>query len=80
MIIVYTKNSCPYCIKAKNLLKKCNLSYKEINLSLEPDMIDEMLKKSNGMKTVPQIFINTNHIGGFDQLLKLYEKTGLEQF
>ena len=67
-IIVYTSNNCGYCVSAKKLLKEKNLSYEELNIQLDTSAYAEMLEKSNGLRTVPQIFINNNHVGGYDDL------------
>lgn len=72
--VIYTKDLCPYCNMAKDLLKKKNIKFKEIYLTGSPDMVEEMLKKSNGRKTVPQIFLGSKHIGGYDDLCE-YLKT-----
>ena len=70
-IIVYSSNFCNYCVQAKKLLEKLNLSYNEINIQNFPEKRDEMLLKSNGKRTVPQIFFKNLHIGGFEELKKL---------
>ena len=68
-IIIYSKDICPFCVKAKEFFQIKGLSYKEINISSSIELQQEMLEKSNGRKTVPQIFINGNHIGGYDDLI-----------
>ena len=78
MIAIYTKNNCPYCIRAKDLLNKRKLKYKEINISENPELLEEMLEKSQGMKTMPQIFIDEKHIGGCDDLYKYDEDVGFD--
>ncbi|RST63001.1 glutaredoxin 3 [Candidatus Aquarickettsia rohweri] len=78
MITIYTKNNCPYCIRAKDLLNKRKLEYKEINISENPELLEEMLEKSQGMKTMPQIFIDEKHIGGCDDLYKYDEDVGFD--
>jgi glutaredoxin 3 len=70
-IEVYTTNICPYCDRAKQLLRKHNLSFEEINVSSNILKREEMLKRSNGRQTVPQIFINGKHVGGCDDLYAL---------
>ncbi|MBF0447396.1 MAG: glutaredoxin 3 [Magnetococcales bacterium] len=70
-IIVYSTTVCPYCVRAKMLLDKKGASYEEINLTKNPDRRDEMLQKSGGKRTVPQIFIGDKHIGGCDDLYEL---------
>tara|TARA_B100000902_G_C27105791_1_gene811075 strand:- start:170 stop:433 length:264 start_codon:yes stop_codon:yes gene_type:complete len=73
-IIVYSSNFCHYCVKAKKLLERLNLSYQEINIQNFPEKRDEMLSKSNGKRTVPQIFVNDYHVGGYDELNSLVQK------
>jgi glutaredoxin 3 len=77
-IVVYSKDYCPYCTAAKNLLTQKGVGYKEIDLSKTPELRDEMIQKSGGRTTVPQIFIGTTHVGGFDDMKALDEKNGLE--
>ena len=78
-ITVYMGPMCSYCDAAKRLLNKKNIPYKEINISLEEGKMEEMLKKSNGMKTIPQIFIEDHHIGGYDELRALENKGELDK-
>ena len=73
-IIVYSSNFCHYCVQAKKLLERLNLSYKEINIQNFPEKREEMLSKSNGKRTVPQIFVNDYHVGGYDELNLLVQK------
>lgn len=76
-VIIYTKSYCPYCVKAKALLDKKGAAYKEINAE-EDNHFKEMLQKSNGMKTVPQIFIGNTHVGGCDNLYALDKEGKLD--
>ena len=71
-VIIYTTNSCGYCNLAKNLLKKYNIKYKEINVSEDIEIKKEMVMKSLGKRTVPQIFFGQNHVGGFFELNQLH--------
>jgi len=68
---IYTGPLCVFCDRAKDLLNKKGVSFKEINLASNPNKMDEMIKKTNGMKTIPQIFIDGRHIGGNDRLQAL---------
>ena len=68
---IYTGPLCAYCDRAKALLNKKRVSFKEINLASDPNKMDEMIKKTNGMRTVPQIFVDGQHIGGNDKLQAL---------
>lgn len=74
-ITIYSTQHCPYCVRAKMLLKGKSLEYTEILIDEEPEKKEEMLAKSNGLQTVPQIFIGEQHIGGFDKLWEL-ERAG----
>ena len=72
---VYSTTFCPYCVRAKQLLERKGVAYTEINLDKEePEVRLELTKKTNH-RTVPQIFINDQVIGGFDQLYAI-EKEG----
>ncbi len=66
---MYTTAICPYCVAAKNLLKQKGLDYAEIRVDLDLARRDEMLSRSGGRRSVPQIFVNGVHIGGFDDLV-----------
>ena len=68
---IYTGPLCAFCDGAKALLNKKRVSFKEINLASDPNKMDEMIKKTNGMRTVPQIFVDGQHIGGNDKLQAL---------
>jgi glutaredoxin 3 len=67
-IQIYTTAVCPYCVAAKNLLKSKGLEWQEIRIDTDPASLAEMRERSQGARTVPQIFINGTHVGGFDQL------------
>ncbi|MDE0761978.1 MAG: glutaredoxin 3 [Planktomarina sp.] len=68
---LYTSPFCGYCIAAKRLLSKKGISFLEVDLSLEPSRRSEMLSRAHGKHTVPQIFINNQHVGGCDELYEL---------
>lgn len=63
-IILYTKDYCPYCQRAKALLKSKGVTFTEYEVAEDPERFAEMIKRSNGGRTVPQIFIGEIHIGG----------------
>tara|TARA_B100000408_G_scaffold99127_1_gene76604 strand:- start:68 stop:301 length:234 start_codon:yes stop_codon:yes gene_type:complete len=65
---------CAFCDAAKRLLTKKNIPYKEINIALDEVKREEMLKKSNGKRTIPQIFIEDFHVGGYEELRALEKK------
>lgn len=71
---MYTTNVCPYCIRAKTLLKAKNVTFEEINVSGDHET-REWLVKTTRRRTVPQIFINDEAIGGYDELRAL-DSTG----
>ena len=72
-ITLYTKDYCPYCVKAKNLLKQKGVEarIREIDITHDAALQAEMLEKSGGRRTVPQIFIGDTHVGGCDDLYAL---------
>ena len=78
-VTVYTGPRCNFCDAAKRLLQRNNIPYKEINIALEEGKREEMLKKSNGAKTIPQIFIEEKHIGGYVELKALENKGELDR-
>jgi len=68
---IYTKFTCGYCFRAKTLLEKKNVDYEETDISLGGPERQEMIQRAGGRTTVPQIFINGEHIGGSDDLASL---------
>ena len=68
-IEVYSTAVCPYCVAAKNLLKSKGLEWNEVRVDADPAQRDLMLQRSGGRRTVPQIFINDRHVGGYDDLV-----------
>ena len=79
-IIIYTSSLCGFCHRAKSLLKIKNIPFEEIDIDLDYTKRNEMIKKSGGITSVPQIFFKNYHIGGCDDLYKLEEDNGLEKF
>lgn len=67
-IEIYSTAICPYCVAAKNLLQSRGLEYRELRIDIDANARREMLSRAPGARTVPQIFINGVHVGGFDQL------------
>tara|TARA_B100001105_G_scaffold75979_1_gene60062 strand:- start:256 stop:522 length:267 start_codon:yes stop_codon:yes gene_type:complete len=78
-ILIYTSNNCAFCNSAKELLINKKLKFDEINISQNNNLKEEMIKKTNGLMTVPQIFINSKHIGGFEELYKLVGSKKLDR-
>jgi len=71
-IVMYATEVCPYCVRAEQLLRRKGVTdIEKIRVDLEPERRDEMLAKSNGKRTVPQIFIDDFHVGGCDDLYDL---------
>tara|TARA_B100001027_G_C16094034_1_gene253033 strand:+ start:210 stop:464 length:255 start_codon:yes stop_codon:yes gene_type:complete len=75
-ITIYSGPMCSFCDAAKRLLLRNNLKYTEIDVSTKDNLRDEMTKKANGRRTIPQIFFNEEHIGGYQELREL-EKRGV---
>ena len=73
-VTVYMGPRCAFCDAAKRLLIRNNITFNEINIALEEGKRDEMLNKSNGRKTIPQIFFNELHVGGYEELRDLEKK------
>jgi glutaredoxin 3 len=78
VIEVYTTPYCPYCLAAKDLLRQKGLQFTEINIAGSPERRTEMTERANGRSTVPQIFINSAHVGGCDDLYALEESGELD--
>ena len=74
-ITVYSGPMCNFCDAAKRLLSRNNLNYNEIDISTREGLRDEMTKRANGRRTIPQIFFDDYHVGGYQELREL-EKTG----
>jgi len=68
---MYTTPICPYCVRAKQLLKKKGVEVEEVDVFMDTDARAEMEAKSQGRKTVPQIFVGETHVGGCDDLYAL---------
>ena len=77
-VTVYMGPRCNFCDAAKRLLKRNNIPYNEINISLDETRREEMIKKSNGKRTIPQIFIEDFHVGGYVELRALEKKGKLD--
>lgn len=74
-VIVYSKDQCPYCVQAKNLLEKMRVSYEEKKIGVNCTR-EELLEAIPNARTVPQIVINKDVIGGYEQLVEYVENTG----
>ena len=74
-ITIYTGPMCNYCEAAKRLLTRNNAPYEEIDVAKVDGAKDEMIQKTNGKRTIPQIFFEDHHVGGYQELREL-EKSG----
>ena len=77
-ITIYTGPMCNYCEAAKRLLSRNNASYNEINIANVKGAMDEMIDKANGKRTIPQIFFDDQHIGGYDEVRALEKENKLK--
>ena len=75
---LYTTMFCPYCARAKALLDRKGVTYTEFDLLEQPGKRDEMIRRAHGRTTVPQIFIDDEHIGGCDDIVALDRAGGLD--
>mgnify|MGYP001262802875 FL=1 len=73
-IIIYSSKTCYFCEAAKQIFDEEHLSYQEISIDNRPEIKEQMVQKANGKKTVPQIFFDNIHIGGYDQLTQIIKE------
>ena len=78
-ILMYSGPMCNFCEAAKRLLDRNNLKYEVIDISSGDDIREEMIKKSNGKRTIPQIFFNDYHVGGYQELRELEKENKLQK-
>jgi glutaredoxin 3 len=78
-VIIYTSAFCGYCARAKRLLKEKGVDFNEIGVDMNPSLREEMQVRSGGAYTVPQIFINGEHVGGCDDLHALDARGDLDK-
>ena len=76
---IYSTAMCPFCDRAKMLLQKRDIEFTELKVDQDVKLFEEMLALSNGRRSVPQIFIDDKHIGGFDDLVDFDMEGGLEK-
>lgn len=76
MVTVYTKDYCPYCVQAKNLLKSLNINFEEIDVTNDSETLMKIVQKSR-MRTVPQIFVGETFIGGYMDIAELNKQEKL---
>ena len=77
-ITIYTGPLCTFCDAAKKLLARNSVEYNEINIATADGAMDEMITKANGKRTVPQIFFDDQHIGGYDEVRALEKENKLQ--
>ena len=77
-VIMYTTPMCPYCARARRLLEEKGATIEEKRAGLNVDLKNEMIEKSGGARTFPQIFIGDTHVGGCDDLMALNEEGKLD--
>ena len=77
-IVMYVKSYCPFCTAADKLLRSKGVEWTQIDIGAEPARRDEMIERS-GQRTVPQIFIGDQHVGGFDDLDALDQEGALDR-
>ena len=78
-IIMYTGPMCNFCDAAKRLLARNNVTFTEIDIASKEGLMEEMIKKTNGKRTVPQIFIDEYHVGGYQELRELEKQNKLKE-
>ena len=78
IVKIYSTAICPYCERSKMLLEKRNIKYTEFKIDEDVKLFEEMLALSNGRRSVPQIFIDDQHIGGYDDLVDFDLDGGLK--
>jgi len=77
-VVMYTTQSCPFCVRAKALLRHKGVPFEEVDVSTDDDLREKMVEAS-GRRTVPQIFINDSPIGGFEELQALDDQGELDR-
>ena len=76
-VTIYTGPLCAFCDAAKKLLTRNSAEYKEINIATVDGAMDEMISKASGKRTIPQVFFDDNHIGGYDDVRALEKENKL---
>jgi glutaredoxin 3 len=78
-VVIYTRKFCGFCVAAKTLLKRKGVQFEEFDATFSPDLRQEMISKSHGSMTFPQIFVGDVHVGGCDELHALDRTGGLDK-
>ena len=79
-VLMYSGPLCNFCEAAKRLFVRNNIPYEEIDISTKDGLRDEMIKKANGKRTIPQIFFDNYHVGGYVELRELEKKAELNNY
>jgi glutaredoxin 3 len=79
-IEMYSTAMCPYCVAAKNFLVSRGLGYEEVRIDRDRAQFEAMLRRSGGARSVPQIFINDRHVGGYTDLIALHQSGELDSW
>ena len=77
-VVIYTTGLCPFCLLAKRLLTEKDVSYQEVDILMDPLARADMVEKSGGRTSVPQIFVDDFHVGGSDDLYALEQEGRLD--
>lgn len=77
-VVMYSTGFCPYCVRARMLLERKGVNFTEIRVDLEPQRRPEMIQRSGGRTSVPQIFIDSFHVGGCDDMYALEQQGRLD--
>ena len=77
-VVIYTGPMCNFCSAAKHLLNKKKVSYTEFDIAVDPSKRQEMQEKTNGARTIPQIFIGETYVGGYEELKAIDNKGELD--
>jgi len=78
-VVMYATDWCPYCTRARRLLEAKGVRFEEVDIEAQPDARAEMIERSGGRSSVPQIFVGGTHIGGSDDLYALDSSGGLDR-
>ena len=77
-VTIYTRMMCPYCTRALNLLRQKGVAFEEIDAGMDPERKREMVSRSGGARTFPQIFVGDVHVGGCDEMMALERRGELD--
>ena len=78
-VVIYTKSWCGYCTRARGLLDRKGVPFREIDVTFDPESEREMRQRSGGRTTVPQVFVGEIHVGGSEELAEMERRGGLDE-